>query len=273
MRVMHRWWVTFACALIGCAQPDPDFACTIDDNCIRDGETGRCEVDGFCTFEDAECAGGRRFTEHSGALSNECLRFTSACRIPAAAELAWELEVETNANYLTQTDVPYTTDLRAQLAAVAFSRVAYCLELDEQVAYAELDDFTGGDVSGTGIPTDSFHDTAVSNLTVRSNVDGVPAVELGNNGRIEMWPDCYGEGPNAVFDFDDDVSDGGADCYGSFQVHAGDVTVFAFNHWTGGGTEIDDLGIGNSPDGNPDWTFAQTAGSYTRRVFQAFIVP
>jgi hypothetical protein len=38
-------------------------------------------------------------------------------------------------------------------------------------------------------------------------------------------------------------------------------TVFAYNSWVGGSTS--DVGIGNAPTGNPDWTFAANASNYT----------
>ena len=37
------------------------------------------------------------------------------------------------------------------------------------------------------------------------------------------------------------------------------------NHWREGGKA--DIGIGNNPNGNPDWTFLGNAGSYrTKRL-------
>ena len=55
--------------------------------------------------------------------------------------------------------------------------------------------------------------------------------------------------------------------YGSMQVHNHDArqTLFALNHWSEGSRA--DLGIGNQPKDNPDWTFAANAGSYkTKRL-------
>ena len=51
------------------------------------------------------------------------------------------------------------------------------------------------------------------------------------------------------------------------QVHNFEAkqTLFAFNHW-GAGTGCD-LGIGNAPAGNPDWTFAKNGATYeTKRL-------
>jgi sialate O-acetylesterase len=46
------------------------------------------------------------------------------------------------------------------------------------------------------------------------------------------------------------------------QVHNHDAkqTLFAINHWREGGKA--DIGIGNQPKDNPDWTFAGNASSY-----------
>ncbi|HPM85164.1 MAG TPA: autotransporter-associated beta strand repeat-containing protein, partial [Candidatus Anammoximicrobium sp.] len=80
--------------------------------------------------------------------------------------------------------------------------------------------------------------------------------------------------PNAsgsTYDFGDGGSNGTAQGYGSFQVHNHDLdgagpgtagqTLFAYNTWRGGG----DLGIGNKPSGNPDWTFSNNYASYAWR--------
>ena len=70
--------------------------------------------------------------------------------------------------------------------------------------------------------------------------------------------------PNAspeVYDFGDQATDP-ADGYGSMQVHNHDAkqTLFAVNHWMEGNGA--DVGIGNQPSGNPDWTFAKNAGTW-----------
>ena len=63
------------------------------------------------------------------------------------------------------------------------------------------------------------------------------------------------------------MSSSPVDGYGSMQVHNHDArqTLFAVNHWKQGAKA--DIGIGNSPSGNPDWTFTGNAGSYrTKRL-------
>lgn len=50
------------------------FACASDDQCFFDGQPGRCEDIGFCSFPDFECASKQRFGEHAGGgLANQCV--------------------------------------------------------------------------------------------------------------------------------------------------------------------------------------------------------
>jgi sialate O-acetylesterase len=62
------------------------------------------------------------------------------------------------------------------------------------------------------------------------------------------------------------------DGYGSMQAHAPDgTTLFALNNWKAGREA--DLGIGKSPEGNPDWTFRKNAGTYTAKRLRVFVLP
>lgn len=106
-------------------------------------------------------------------------------------------------------------------------------------------------------------------MTVMSNVKGVVTGEHLAGGNIEFWPNNYGPENSAqvpgasssAFDFGDQPVNP-VDGYGCMQVHNHEArqTVFAINHWSGG--EQADIGIGNAPEGNLDWTFANNAGSY-----------
>ena len=66
---MRLGWVA---ALVGgalsCGSPEV-FLCESDIECDR----GQCEPNGYCSFEDQRCEGGRRYGKHSGELSNECV--------------------------------------------------------------------------------------------------------------------------------------------------------------------------------------------------------
>jgi sialate O-acetylesterase len=51
--------------------------------------------------------------------------------------------------------------------------------------------------------------------------------------------------------------------------HQARQTLFALNHWSEG--QRADLGIGNQPAGNPDWTFAGNAGSYAAKRLRVLV--
>lgn len=100
----------------------------------------------------------------------------------------------------------------------------------------------------------------VRNLTVKTDV---PGVKTGNfpKGNVEIWNVAYSAKNSAgvpgasdtVCDFGDSPFPGH---YGVFQLHntAEKQTVFAVNHWfPAKNTELD-VGIGNGPGENPDWT-------------------
>jgi sialate O-acetylesterase len=160
-------------------------------------------------------------------------------------------------------------------------RIAYFLELsgnngDTQYLYVSMDAFTQ-DLNKIGIPTvasGARFQQDVQNLNVYSNVKGIVAGTGLTGGNLEFWPNNYGPAneanvPNAsaqVYDFGDQPADP-LDGYGSMQIHnhAAKQTLFALNHWREGSHA--DLGIGNQPTGNPDWTFAGNAGTYqTKRL-------
>jgi len=101
-----------------------------------------------------------------------------------------------------------------------------------------------------------------------------------SGGNIEFWPDNYtpvngGNVPGAsgeTYDFGDQRAEP-VDGYGSMQVHNLDArqTVFAINHWRDGARA--DVGIGNQPKDNPDWTFAGNAGAYRAARLKVFVRP
>jgi len=160
-----------------------------------------------------------------------------------------------------------------------FDRIAYFLELqgadgDAEYLYVSMDAFTDA-LGKIGVPTEQSgarFQQDVANLNVYSNVKGIVSGTGLKGGNIEFWPNNYGASnapdvPNAsekVYDFGDEQAEP-VDGYGSMQVHnhAAKQTLFALNHWREGNRA--DLGIGNQPQGNPDWTFAGNAGSYTAK--------
>ncbi|MDR3459481.1 MAG: sialate O-acetylesterase [Verrucomicrobiae bacterium] len=157
-----------------------------------------------------------------------------------------------------------------------FDRIAYLVELQDkdlntQCVYVSMDAFTA-DLGKIGVPvlgSGANFQQNLTNLDVYSNVRGVVAGIGLAGGNIEFWPNNYDRAnaagvPNAsgeVFDFGD-VCTEPADGYGSMQIHNHDArqTLFAVNHWSAGARA--DVGIGNQPKDNPDWTFAANAEGY-----------
>jgi sialate O-acetylesterase len=120
----------------------------------------------------------------------------------------------------------------------------------------------------------------VSNLNVVSNVKGIVAGTGLTGGNIEFWPGNYGtvnsakvpKASDQTYDFGDEPTELG-DGYGSMQVHNFEAgqTLFAINHWREG--DKADLGFGNAGTGNPDWTFAANAGSWTAKRLRVLVRP
>ncbi len=164
----------------------------------------------------------------------------------------------------------YTVDNSDQISG-QIERVAYFMLLNDQdYVFVAMDPFTQ-DVKQIGVPATAsvFFQTNVNNMLVKSNVEGVENGSFETGGNIEFWATNYSskndksipEASDSKYDFGDIKSDGGA--YGCMQVHnySAKQTIFAFNSLRAGKNA--DLGIGNQPTGNPDWTFARNAGKYT----------
>jgi len=202
-------------------------------------------------------------------------------KVPEAREyeLVYDLDLSTLGPTIT-----YTANRSAQITR-PFDRVAYFIELqtkdgNTQYAFVSMEAFVDS-APKLALPTAStglrFQQT-VSNLTIYSNVKGVATGKNLPAGNIEFWPHNYGTAnsagvPNAsasVYDFGDQPGDP-VDGYGCLQVHNFNArqTVFAVNHWREG--KGADLGIGNQPTGNPDWTFAGNADSYSAKRLRIFV--
>lgn len=65
-----------ACACLGhlaCARAQV-FRCDDDGQCVQGNRTGSCEPSGWCSFDDASCASGRRYGQWSGdGLAQQCV--------------------------------------------------------------------------------------------------------------------------------------------------------------------------------------------------------
>jgi len=200
----------------------------------------------------------------------------------SAYTLVYSLDVPASVNYKF-TQVAYSVDNHHVIGD--FSRVAYYMELvgtNGAITYvwASMNAFTN-DLSLLGVPTlisgAVFHNS-VSNMNVFCNVPGV-TTGSGFTGNLEFWPysyvyaNTYGV-PGASgsrCDFGDGINPNGAN-WGSMQLHnTGEKqTLFAFNAWCDGGST--EIGIGNQPTGEPDWTFAKTAGAYSTRKLQVLVL-
>ncbi len=65
--------VLLAAVFVGCANRSP-YNCSSSDQCVLGGEAGFCEPEGFCSFADTSCEGGRRFEPNAGdGLGGACL--------------------------------------------------------------------------------------------------------------------------------------------------------------------------------------------------------
>jgi sialate O-acetylesterase len=181
-------------------------------------------------------------------------------------------------------EIHWDVDNRAKISGT-FDRVAYFLDLQDtsgvyQSVYVSMDAFADS-LDKIGVPTaesGAHFQQNVAHLDVFSNVKGVVTGTNLDGGNIEFWPNNYGPDnsasvPNAsssVYDFGDQPSDP-ADGYGSMQVHNHEArqTIFAFNHWRE--AQGADLGIGNAPTDNPDWTFAKNAGTYKSKHLRIYV--
>ena len=211
---------------------------------------------------------------------NVPVRDPLAMNVPEAKQ--YQLVYDLDLGKLGET-IKYDVDNRDKIGK-PFDRVAYFIELtsgnDAKYLYVSMDAFTD-DLGKIGIPTvasKAVFQTNVANMNVISNVKGIAAGAGLKGGNIEFWPNNYGAAnaanvPNAspqVYDFGDEMADPVAG-YGSMQVHNHDAkqTLFSVNHWSVG--QGADLGIGNRPTDNPDWTFSNNAGSYSAKRLRVLV--
>jgi sialate O-acetylesterase len=202
-------------------------------------------------------------------------------KVPEAKE--YKLVYDLDLAKLGQT-ISYDVDNHDKIQQ-PFDRIAYFLELRgadgaEQYVYVSMDAFTDS-LAKIGVPTlasGARFQEKVSNLNVYSNGRGIRGGTGLRGCNIEFWPDNYGTANSAgvpkasdqVYDFGDQPSDP-RDGYGSMQIHNYDAqqTLLAINHWREG--KGADLGIGNQPQGNPDWTFAANAGNYEAKRLRVLV--
>jgi len=228
----------------------------------------------------------------SGANTSSLLR-----NVPEAAnyDLVYQLDIPSGAAW-GNNPIPYQIN-NATNRTRTFTRIAYYLELVSGVTtnwvYVSMDRFTTN-VTKIGVPNaysgEFYHYGAggngggpISNANIRSSLTNIVTGDGINTINLEFWPynysadNSYGV-PGAsgtTYDFGD-TSAGSAN-YGSMQIHnyGASQTLFAYNNWNGGST---DIGIGNDPNTGranygPDWTHFSNGGSYTQRTLQILVGP
>jgi lysophospholipase L1-like esterase len=215
--------------------------------------------------------------------------FTSAAdrgvlgNVPEVADytMVYSLDIPNSADF--SSNLIYTRDNREVVGA--FDRVAYYLELqtaggDLQFAWVSMEAFTNS-ARCIGVPTamsGAVFQQPVTNMIVRSNASSVTGGTNATGGNIEFWPSTYNAvnavavpgASDSLYDWGDNRTSGN---FGSMQVHnhaAGEV-ILAFNHW--GTSGAGQLGIGNNPGAQPDWTFQDNDTTYTVKTLQVFARP
>lgn len=208
--------------------------------------------------------------------------------VPEAADytLVYTLPIPVYANFRDGNPIPYSYNNAESIGL--YDRIAYYMELDTgsgtEWVYASMDSFNNH-ASEIGLPHNIFnpqkYQQIVSNMNVYSNKPGITTGTGITTGNIEMWPSNYNQS-NAIgipgasgstFDF----GDGGGSTssgHGTFQVHnhGASQVLFAYNDWGGNNTGTpSELGIGNSPSGNIDWTFENTAATYSVKNLQVLV--
>ena len=184
----------------------------------------------------------------------------------------------------------YLVDESSFSEATNFDRVAYIMELDGEWVFVSFDILDqANSLSKIGVPTVDVVDgtpiqAIVSNMTVSSSLAGITQGSGLSGGNIEFWPGNFNGAndaniPNASPDTLD-FGDGGANPglgYGSMQIHNHDASevLFAFNRWGSGFGGTSDVGIGTNPAAgqNPDYTFAENAGSFATRNLYVLVRP
>uniref|UniRef100_A0A7S4QWB6 SbsA Ig-like domain-containing protein n=2 Tax=Ditylum brightwellii TaxID=49249 RepID=A0A7S4QWB6_9STRA len=198
--------------------------------------------------------------------------------VPASAEYLLyadlDLPLSPNYNYPNIPDYSYGT-----VPFDEFDRVAYFMELESETfghqwVWVDLDPLSDK-INKHGLPVDVLnfhHEGAKGPANIVSNQPNIaPEGSVTEDINVEMWYKDYGTSntlaipgaSSSKFDFGDVRSSGGN--YGSFQIHSitSKSTLFAFNRWGATRSGVTDIGIGNSPEGHPDWTFEQNAEQYS----------
>jgi sialate O-acetylesterase len=198
----------------------------------------------------------------------------------------YKLDIPTNVDYNGSTP-DYDINYSSGTVPGGIERISYYMELqksggERQWIWASFDTYTQ-DLRQMGVPVagKSIWDETLSNMNIETNVSGIVSGSGISTGNIEFWSNCYSTendsgipNSNSKWDWDaDDTIKDGESCYGSMQIHnyGADQTLFAWNSWAGSGAS--DLGIGNGPGNNTDWTSAGNAADYSLKSLEVWVQP
>lgn len=210
----------------------------------------------------------------------------------AGYELVYTLDIPISGNLNALGSAAYRVDDRN--APGTFTRVAYYMELQKtggpvEYVWTSMDAFAAGR-GVIGVPTvatGAVFQKNVTNMEVISNAAGIVNGTTATGGNIEFWSHNYSAPngasvPNASatnYDTGDTRTASPVAGYGSMQVHNHDAganqTLFALNRFGTDGLVLD-VGIGNNPapvNAGVDWTFANNAATYSRRVLHVLVLP
>ena len=202
--------------------------------------------------------------------------------VPASKEYRLVYDID-----LTRLSREIKYDVDNSDTTTAFDRIGYLLELttvggEERNIFVTAKAFTS-DVKKIGIPSIASGATFQMPLEEMDVFSSVTEVESGTGirtGSIEFWPHNYSAknitnvvgASSVVYDFGDEMV-GPDNGYGSMQIHnvASGKTLFAINNWSA--ADRADIGIGNSPGDQRDWTFSANAGSYLSKRLRVYVRP
>jgi lysophospholipase L1-like esterase len=235
-------------------------------------------------------AGANRIAPDSTiALAEEGLPPQIVARVPEAADykLLYHLDVPVYSPGWNTSGTVYNIDRRT--TAAPFSRVAYYLELGTSGGatnwvYVSADAFTPdpGKLGVPDMPSGALFQQRLTNMNVYSSQTNIVAGTGLSGGNIEFWPWNYAAAnaagvPNAsgsTYDWGDQIGYiYGTASHASMQIHnsAASNVLFAYNAW--GAARLSELGIGNQPTNQPDWTFATNAADYAFRRLYVLVQP
>lgn len=204
--------------------------------------------------------------------------------VPEAAgdRLVYTLNIDNSDNY-SSSNPAYLVNNSAAIASGSYTRVGYYMQLQPVGGGPTEYAYTSFDAAGfsynadkLGVPTvgsAEFYNQSVTNMNVVSDVPGIVTGTSLGSGTVQFWPGNYAGDPNNsnVFDYADTNGSPNAG-YGHMEIGntAAGQSIITFSNWGGNGGD-NNVGIGNQPTNNPDYTFANNASSYVIKELQVVV--